>query len=1259
MHFFIDPSALTDQSASRDGYGPVDGNEAIQWDVSANFQLEAPAPAFTCQAGAMIVTNHVDVGSGATIPSLVNVILKPSAGLGINFPSVKYYIYRGLQMSSFFELDNVVPLAIDSSELIVKAWSQWELSKPLFGPDPGLPQPSELGFDSSQANAVSLDIVFANASSVNPIDVTEGEWIGNFSSDTKIGFEVIFDDDLLDLNLGYARQSKAQVDLSGLPGLNNPNPQQAYRIKLEREKILSYVDPATFFGMHFDVGVDASSIVAGSKTTVPKLGNEILTDLLPRFASPSRVYLDVRSDLGYSYNFSKNYGDQFQSLIQWKGETDQNATEDVYHTHEWPIFFNGQISSTNSPSIVELKLRIDDNTKPLLFSPNPNVLDSGGGLNFIGASRLLGSGPVEWTEIIRLHLRASDPGGGLQVVPSHLQLHYFKSDNSLNPGLMEYDHPLDRIFGGLNLPDFASSGAFGKVQHTKVGLTKGPDFAYIPYTGAYFDNDLAVLFSEKVISFESGTRTYPQVDFDSVGLSTIVGSPVFPENIALNRFKVNEPLVGDVHLLEIAGYNENVAAAKEEDIFLIGMTRAELAALVGIADLDTAHQRYLVFNEVPGTVDANGVPFKKYGVRVQGLDDSGTRIVRPQVPTLFVYGTGSNILCTPDFSQNSNIAGVLPDPGTMEQFPNVRTIQYDETDGDVQVIAASGRIEVADIGTNYGLLGPLQQELEAEVSFPIDAAGAVDVSSAGPFPLVVIVHGNGHHFNEYTDLIEFLAKNGFVAASIKLEFNRRVYKMRRVPPRVVGVIEWDHVFKVLAQRYIYSSRDDRVGELDAMGAITLKAWTSGTEFEIPAAPPDSIKLNVLDIPHGGMGAAGRTEVLFWHLRVLHEKFGADIENNIGILGHSRGGEAVVRAAHFTDPGHLSPILIPGTPHNINAIMSLAPTDMYVRESLTRDIPYYVLYGSHDGDVSGVTMSRRKDGTAIPSGSGSHSLYDRANNSTPKAMSFVKGATHNGFVTTNHDAKDPLGVLTGDLIQKNILKAYTNAFFRMHLKGESVWSPYLQGDYIPISCNFEDIFPLYRHQGGETIVVDDFELFDPVDESSRGEDVIWDGGLGTLVEGLLSPRPVANSKDTQSPHETNGLVIDWEAGRNLTFSVPAADADVSLLNFLSFRITQVAKAVLAPYPSIDGLEIELVDGRGGNHSEVITRKIPDPIHRNNISYPAPIGAYNPVKSAMVTVRIPLSEYRENGVDLTNISNVTFIFPPGGPGKIAIDSIEFSN
>jgi hypothetical protein len=247
---------------------------------------------------------------------------------------------------------------------------------------------------------------------------------------------------------------------------------------------------------------------------------------------------------------------------------------------------------------------------------------------------------------------------------------------------------------------------------------------------------------------------------------------------------------------------------------------------------------------------------------------------------------------------------VVADPTTDTSFANAGSYMYDDT--------TQGYVDVVD---DWG--SPWHVPLKAVVYFPADIAGATSpsqISAAQPsFPLFVAVHGHGPlgGYLGYNYLLEHLAKNGFIAASIQLE----------------------------------------PGE-------------QGTD---------------------------RAHVLRRHLQILFGQFGSSAANIIGLMGHSRGGEAVVIATRLNQQE--------GWGYAINGVISLAPTDQYTFEHFggAWAEPYLVIYGSLDGDLTGISDT-------------GFELYDHASG-MDKSMAFVYRACHDRFNTVWGDGDLYFGNLT--------------------------------------------------------------------------------------------------------------------------------------------------------------------------------------------------------------------------------------------------------
>jgi len=197
----------------------------------------------------------------------------------------------------------------------------------------------------------------------------------------------------------------------------------------------------------------------------------------------------------------------------------------------------------------------------------------------------------------------------------------------------------------------------------------------------------------------------------------------------------------------------------------------------------------------------------------------------------------------------------------------------------------------------------------------------------------------------------------------------------------------------------------------------------------------------------------------WHESDDHPLAGKVDLENIMIVGHSRGGEAVGHATFFNGlrqrvPDGLAaddfPVPLDGSqglgPYgfNIRAVVAIAPTDGQFRPLIDGNPTatvvlenYFVIHGSRDGDVSTF------DG---------HLTYDRAHPidldepTQPatgfKALAWIYGANHNFF-----NRAWPIEAGTSESLtreaQEEISKVYMGAIARATLLGESDYLDLLQ------------------------------------------------------------------------------------------------------------------------------------------------------------------------------------------------------------------------
>lgn len=172
----------------------------------------------------------------------------------------------------------------------------------------------------------------------------------------------------------------------------------------------------------------------------------------------------------------------------------------------------------------------------------------------------------------------------------------------------------------------------------------------------------------------------------------------------------------------------------------------------------------------------------------------------------------------------------------------------------------------------------------------------------GPFPLVLIVHGNKSSATDSEDgfayLGELLAGQGFITASVD-------------------------------QNFFNTGPLDRSGGLAgvdvARGWLLLEHLRAWDEWNRDGATP----------------FAGRVDM-----------------DRIGLIGHSRGGEAIAVAAHLETLDALPGEAAVALDHDfgIRSLLALAPSDgQYSPEDgpiRLEDVNYLALQGSHDADVTG-------------------------------------------------------------------------------------------------------------------------------------------------------------------------------------------------------------------------------------------------------------------------------------------------------------------
>lgn len=412
---------------------------------------------------------------------------------------------------------------------------------------------------------------------------------------------------------------------------------------------------------------------------------------------------------------------------------------------------------------------------------------------------------------------------------------------------------------------------------------------------------------------------------------------------------------------------------------------------------------------------------------------------------------------------------------------------------------------------------------------------------------------------------------------------------------------------------------------------------------------------------GGMQDT-RGHAILEHLSLLNSKnanpglfFGKIDMGQIGIMGHSRGGDGVVQAEVLNQSLSLG--------WNINAIVALAPTDFSGTGASPLSLStskFLCIYGSNDGDVWGGT----NPGTQY-TGTGFR-FYDRA--TIEKAMVFIYGATHNRFNTEwgtegRVDTSSPK--IQSVTHHHGLLCGYMTAFMQVHLQNRPEQRDYFNGVLKLPSVSSVEVHSQYRPAAA--LSLDTFESAPALDLNTLGG-VVTQTGLDNIPGDERLQEDLLTTLDANAPHQTRGLRARWVSTTATYVSeIPTGlrNIDAAGYKFLSFRATQKVGSASNPADQLRDLRVRLTTA-GGGPSRAIRAGFFD-----SIPYP-----YKPeyiltfdadedpnTKSAMKTVRIPLYAWTIKClsvpiVDLADVEFVSFEFDYHGTGELEIDEINFS-
>jgi hypothetical protein len=472
----------------------------------------------------------------------------------------------------------------------------------------------------------------------------------------------------------------------------------------------------------------------------------------------------------------------------------------------------------------------------------------------------------------------------------------------------------------------------------------------------------------------------------------------------------------------------------------------------------------------------------------------------------------------------------------------------------------------------------------------------------GPFPLVLIVHGNHYMIDDsdagYAYLGELLASRGYIVVSVDENF---------LNGYLTGSAKWEN---------------------DARAWLLLKHLEIWHEWN---QSPTSIFYGLVD------------------------------SEQIALVGHSRGGEAVALAASFNRLSHYPDNAnIRWNFHfNIQSVVAIAPVDQQYNpgghQNQLIDVNYLILQGSHDADIAkyeGFRQYQRVSFNDTESNWFKTGLY--IYNANHSQFNSVWGLLDFGpprsWLLNRYSLLDPE-------IQRQIAMVYISAFLDATLKGND--------EYIPI---FED----YRNAGGwlpSNLYINQYEDAGYILVTNYEED--FDVTTTTIEDGDITVYSISRWKEDEMKFRTgksqnnHAVVVGWNhTGSWYQFSLPihlSAEIGLSKDNYVVFNLAD-GRGLVQDEDLLDFTV--LIEDENGEQSTIllseVNRLLPQlPVQFTKLTAWEDETYLNPTEAVFQSIRIPILKFMQVNpqFDIRKITKIRFIFNRSSSGTIILDDVGF--
>ncbi len=408
---------------------------------------------------------------------------------------------------------------------------------------------------------------------------------------------------------------------------------------------------------------------------------------------------------------------------------------------------------------------------------------------------------------------------------------------------------------------------------------------------------------------------------------------------------------------------------------------------------------------------------------------------------------------------------------------------------------------------------------------------------------------------------------------------------------------------------------------------------------------------------------------------LYSEYRIHSSSPVAFVGHSVGGGVAMKLSRMVEEQN--------RPFNVQAVSTLAPNPkVFIQEGnkLTAfDTPAYLgLYGSQDGDMTGMTFSQDAFTAYDHVGnerSTADAFYPNQEGELFKSMIYIHGADHMGLIGS--DSVEGNGGVNYPFIatedQFCITKAYLTAFLHWRLQNKILYKSYLTPPYVytqsvqnitselpdymgyvaatnpagsPLRMFFQTS-PVQRMniQNFESTWINSYEVY---------ENFGWLFKTNQLFAFLLQDDQY-NTSPFYIRNVTKKLLVAWEninSWQHLGFNLSGQYQDASDFTHVSVRTAQVWNDSFPEYVNPPGEYQEaymvLVDNQGKQAFAKLD-------YWGDIPFNDVRSTGSSAHTGMNTISIPLSAF--NQLNKSAITKVGIVFKPNTSGMILLDNLEW--